>query len=93
MTELKVFKDRVLEIKEEILSQKRPECYETMKELTSDPGFRREVTKYAGLTVKMINKEINFEDYKVALAMIRATVDVALIYLMEKYDLQFTKKI
>ena len=92
MSDLQKFKDRILGIKEEILKQKRTPEFEAMKEFTSSEEFRTRINKYADITVKMINKDINPEDYKVAMAMVRATVDYGIVFLMEKYGVQFLKK-
>lgn len=83
MSELKEFRDKVLSIREDILRQKRTPEFEAMKELTNSEEFKSQINKYADLAVKMINKDINFEDYKIAMAMIRATVDYGIVFLME----------
>jgi len=93
MSELKEFRDKILSIKEEILKQHRTPEFEAMRELTSTPEFKARINKYTDITIKMINKDIGFEDYRVAMAMIRATVDYGIVFLMEKYGVQFMKKI
>ena len=77
--------------KEEIMKDKSP-YHDIIKELTDDKEYSTKLMKLASATIKMIDENINFTDFAVAVAMIDSIVDTMLMYLMEKYDLQFMKK-
>lgn len=91
MSGLLRFKKYLMDNKEEIMKDK-PSYHDIIKELTDDKEYSTKLMKLASTTIKMINGNINFNDFAVAIAMIDSMVDTMPIYLMEKYDLQFMKR-
>ena len=92
MSRLQSFMKILLDDKGKILKGKSP-YQDIVKELTSSKEYKDELLEISTITIKLIDKDINLEDFKVAISMIGGIVDTMLMHLMEKNDLRFMKKI
>jgi len=89
MSDLQDFKEIIMKDKESIGDSP---YLETIKKLTKDKEYQNLLSKYADITIKLIDKDINFKDYTIAMAMIHSIVDVMLEWLMKNNNLQFMSK-